>query len=183
MRPLDISIRWRSVEHGGLEQLRLTEWGGAIRANGAIVGQAGEKRLGVLYQISLTPDWRFESILLQGIDGRVSVLTRDSADRWYDTQSEQIAALLGCTDIDFEMTPFTNTLPISRAPLAIGETRRFRLAYIPAGNFEPFPTEQIYTRLEERLYRFETADGSFSADIAVDEDGLVTDYPGLFVRD
>ena len=163
MRPLDISIRWRSVEHGGLEQLRLTEWGGAIRANGAIVGQAGEKRLGVLYQISLTPDWRFESILLQGIDGRVSVLTRDSADRWYDTQSEQIAALLGCTDIDFEMTPFTNTLPINRAPLAIGETRRFRL--------------------EERLYRFETADGSFSADIAVDEDGLVTDYPGLFVRD
>ena len=76
----------------------------------------------------------------------------------------------------------TNTLPIRRSPLAIGETRRFKMAYIPATSLEPFATEQIYTRLSERVYRFETADGSFTADIGVDEDGFVTDYPGLFER-
>jgi len=80
------------------------------------------------------------------------------------------------------MTPFTNTLPLRRAPLAVGETRRLRIAYIPATTLEPYPAEQIYTRLEERRYRFETADGSFTADIGVDEDGLVVDYPGLFER-
>ena len=32
------------------------------------------------------------------------------------------------------------------------------------------------------LVRFETADGSFSADLTFDRDGLVVDYPGLARR-
>jgi hypothetical protein len=35
---------------------------------------------------------------------------------------------------------------------------------------------------EGRLYRYEAVDRSFTADLTVDEDGLVTEYPGLFVR-
>jgi hypothetical protein len=82
------------------------------------------------------------------------------------------------------MTPFTNTLPIRRAPLAIGESRRFRMAYIPADTMEPFADEQTYTRLSERVYRFENGEGEtyFTSDISVDEDGLVVDYPQLFER-
>ena len=38
-------------------------------------------------------------------------------------------------------------------------------------------------RLGERLYLFENLDGSgFSAELPVDEDGLVLDYPDLFRR-
>jgi hypothetical protein len=176
------SIRWRSLEHGGLEQLRLYEWPEAIKIRSAIVGQIGEERHGVLYEVSLTRDWTFEAILLQRTDGAMSVLSRGKDGAWFDAQVEELPALRGCTDIDFEMTPFTNTLPIRRSPLAIGETRRFRIAYIPAAHFEPFATEQSYTRLSERVYRFENADASFAADITVDEDGLVVDYPGLFER-
>jgi uncharacterized protein len=97
-------------------------------------------------------------------------------------QGEALPDLEGCFDIDFEMTPFTNTLPIRRSPLYIGETRRFWMAYIPADTLQPFADEQIYTRLDERRYRFEEADGSFSAEITVDGHGLVTDYPELFER-
>jgi hypothetical protein len=176
------SIRWRSLEHGGLEQLRLYEWPEAIKVSSAIVGQVGEERHGVLYQVSLTPDWTFESILLQRTDGVMSVLSRSRDGGWFDMQVDELPELAGCTDIDFEMTPFTNTLPIRRSPLAIGESRRFRVAYIPAAHFEPYAAEQVYTRLSERVYRFETGDGSFAADITVDEDGLVVDYPGLFER-
>ena len=42
---------------------------------------------------------------------------------------------------------------------------------------------QIYTRLDEHRFRYEAADGSFTAEIAIDEDGFVTEYPGLFTRD
>ena len=31
-------------------------------------------------------------------------------------------------------------------------------------------------------FRYEAVDGSFAADITVDADGLVVDYPSLFVR-
>ena len=180
--PLRESIRWRSIEHGGLEQLRINEWPEAIKVRSAIVGAVGGARHGVMYEISLRPDWTFEAILLQRTDGVMGVLRRDEGGQWFDMQAEELPELRACIDIDFEMTPFTNTLPLRRAPLAIGETRRFRMAYIPADTLEPYPVDQIYTRLGEWLYRFETADGSFTADISVDEDGLVTDYPGLFER-
>lgn len=180
--PLRASIRWRSVEHGGLEQLRINEWDDAIKVRSAIIGAVGDMRHGVMYEISLGLDWTFEAILLQRTDGVMSVLRRGKGDEWFDMHAEELPELRGCIDIDFEMTPFTNTLPIRRAPLAIGETRRFRMAYIPADTLEPYPAEQIYTRLDHDLYRFETADGSFTADITVDENGLVVDYPQLFER-
>jgi hypothetical protein len=42
---------------------------------------------------------------------------------------------------------------------------------------------QAYTRLADQRYRYESLDGSgFSAELAVDADGLVLDYPGLFRR-
>jgi hypothetical protein len=182
--PLRQSIRWRSLEHGGLEQLSIYEWPEAYKVRSAIVGRAGERRHGMFYEISLTPEWVFESIMLQRTDGVMTVLSRGKHGDWFDAQVEELPQLKGCIDVDFEMTPFTNTLPIRRAPLAIGETRRFRMAYIPADTLEPFPDEQVYTRLSDRVYQFENGEGEsyFTADIAVDEQGLVTDYPGLFER-
>lgn len=176
------SIRWRSLVHGGLEELRIDVGQDSIRVRAAVIGQAGAIPCGVLYEASLRPNWLLESIRLQRTDGVTSVLRREAGGHWFDRQAEAIPALEGCIDIDFEMTPFTNTLPIRRDPPEIGETRRYRVAYIPAETLEPFPVDQIYTRLADRLFRFETADGSFRADIAVDRDGLVLDYPGLFER-
>jgi uncharacterized protein len=46
------------------------------------------------------------------------------------------------------------------------------------------PSRQRYLRLAERLWRFELVDDpdGFNAELEVDEDGLVLDYPGLFQR-
>lgn len=178
------SIRWQSRQHGGLEEIRINEWPEGIKVRSAIVGEAEDERHGVLYELNLTPDWRFQTILLQRTDGRMLVLRRGDDGEWLDMQGDALPGLEGCFDIDFEMTPFTNTLPIRRSPLYVGETRRFWMAYIPADTLEPFADEQIYTRLSDRLYRFENGEGEdrFTADITVDEDGLVVDYPELFER-
>jgi hypothetical protein len=83
-------------------------------------------------------------------------LRSDGAGRWQDTNGAHLSPLAGCEDIDIWPTPFTNSVPIWRSHLAIGE---------------------------RRLYRFENLDGSgFQADLTVDENGLVTDYPGYFAR-
>lgn len=42
--------------------------------------------------------------------------------------------------------------------------------------------EQAYTLLGEGRYRFEALGANFEAEIRVDCDGLVEDYPGLFRR-
>ncbi len=41
---------------------------------------------------------------------------------------------------------------------------------------------QRYTRLRERLYRYESRSGAFTALDEVDELGLVVDYEGMWVR-
>ena len=57
------------------------------------------------------------------------------------------------------------------------------MAYVPFDTFKPVVDEQRYRCLEQdRLYRYEAVDRSFSANLAVDADGLVADYPGLFTR-
>ena len=86
-------------------------------------------------------------------------------------------------NIDISGTPFTNTLPIRRnRDWVIGEPRRFNMAWVPLDTLEPFQDGQIYTPLGDNRWRYQAADGSFEAEILVDDDGLVVDYPGLFRR-
>jgi hypothetical protein len=67
--------------------------------------------------------------------------------------------------------------------LSVGERRQFRMAWIFAPDLTVQPQPQAYTRLADRIYLFENLDGSgFRAELPVDEDDIVLDYPDLFRR-
>jgi uncharacterized protein len=67
--------------------------------------------------------------------------------------------------------------------MAVGERRQFNMAWIFTPDLTVHPQPQAYTRLADPLYLFENLDGSgVSAELSVDEDGIVLDYPGLFRR-
>jgi hypothetical protein len=94
-----------------------------------------------------------------------------------------MAELEGCIDIDICPTPFTNSFPIRRQPIAVGERREFRMAWIYAPDLTVHPQPQAYTRQADRLYLFENLDGTgFKALLRVDDDGVVVDYPEFFRR-
>ena len=57
------------------------------------------------------------------------------------------------------------------------------MAWVSAPDLQVVAKSQAYTRLEDRLYLFESMDGTgFKATLPVDQDGFVTDYPKLFRR-
>lgn len=56
------------------------------------------------------------------------------------------------------------------------------VAYVLAPELTLRPGRQRYSRLADRLWRFEAPEFDFTADIAVDAEGFVVDYPGLFRR-
>lgn len=86
-------------------------------------------------------------------------------------------------DVDIQATPLTNTLPIRRLDPKDGESVDIRLAYIRIPDLTVAPADQRYTALRSgSLYRFESLESGFTADLPVDEDGFVLDYPGLFRR-
>jgi hypothetical protein len=182
------TARWRPLEGEGLEHLTVrpldTSVGAAIRAESALIGDRGGVAYGVRYRIDCDALWRVFSFLIETTEGKRLHLLSDGHGHWRETNGTALSELDGCIDIDLSGTPFTNTLPIRRLNLVRQSgTAKLKMLYVPFDSFEPTVDVQHYTCLKDgRLYRFEEEDGSFTADLPVDEDGLVLDYPTLFQR-
>lgn len=114
---------------------------------------------------------------------RVLTLRTDGQGCWMDAHGKPIATLDGCRDIDIWPTPFTNTFPIRRQSLTVGQRCETRVAWIGAPRLEMRAERQAYTCLDPQTYLFETLDDpSFRAHIEVDAEMIVTHYEGLFRR-
>ena len=50
----------------------------------------------------------------------------------------------------------------------------------PFPSFELEPLAQVYRRVAERTYRYESGGGSFTRTLEVNDTGFVTSYPGLW---
>ena len=190
MSPIPRTVCWIqswSASHPdvGIEHLRLSEG----QADGLVVAiddERGPFRLH--YRLSWDAQWCLRDAALsligeEGVAARTMRLATDGQGHWTDDRGAALPGLEGCLDIDIWPTPFTNSFPIRRVSLAVGERSEFRMAWVDGTALTVRPQAQAYTRLDERRYRFESLDGSgFTADLEVDEHGLVVDYPGLFRR-
>ncbi len=110
---------------------------------------------------------------LQGFSQRTVALTRDAKGAW-TVDGLPDRELKGCTDVDLGCSPATNTLPIRRLRLGIGVSHTIKAAWVRFPDLVVLPAAQTYTRLDEFTYRYES--GSFDAELAVDDAGLVTSY-------
>ncbi|WEX89238.1 putative glycolipid-binding domain-containing protein [Sinorhizobium garamanticum] len=182
------TVRWRPLEGEGLEHLCLRALeataGAAIRAESVVIGERGGRPYGLRYRIDCDAHWQVMSFLIETTDGKTLHLLSDRQGHWRDLNGVALPEFDGCIDIDLAGTPFTNTLPIRRLNLnRKAGTTKLKMLFVPFDTFEPTVDGQHYTCLENgKLYRFEAEDGSFTADLPVDENGLVIDYPTLFQR-
>jgi hypothetical protein len=138
------------------------------------------------YRLAWDEAWRLRDAALVVATERSTRSLRlqtDGRGHWQGGDGRAIDALDGCMDVDIWPTPFTNSFPIRREPLDVGERRQFLMAWIFAPDLTVRPQPQAYTRLADRLYLFENLDGSdFHAELPIDEDGIVLDYPDFFRR-
>jgi hypothetical protein len=175
---------WNKDHEGlGLEHLLLTD----RTADSVILAfdeEHGPFRL--TYRLIWDQSWRLrdaELAVATESSTRSLHLQTDGEGRWRLTDGQAIDELDGCLDIDIWPTPFTNSFPIRREPMELGERRELRMAWILAPDLTFQPQPQAYTRLADRRYLFENLDGTgFRAELDVDEDGIVLDYPELFRR-
>lgn len=135
------------------------------------------------YLVECDESWRTRPVRISdAASGRIIELRADGHGAWTDGGGAALPHLNGAIDADISATPFTNTLPIRRLELAIGDSADITAAYIAVPEFTVSGDPQRYTRTAERTYRYESLDSDFTRDITVDEDGFVLDYPGLFHR-
>jgi len=179
---------WTPWEGPGLEHLHLTQGSDGIVADGLIIGLRDGRPFRVRYTITCDERWRMRGADLLSLraDRREVRLRTDGSGRWTTAHGEALPDLAGCMEVDISATPFTNTLPIRRLALPSGAAADVPAAYIDVADFTVTPVPQRYTRLQTRAdetrYLYQGLRWNFRADVLVDDDGLVTEYPGLFRR-
>ena len=178
---------WTAWDKPGLEYLRLAVRHSGVVANGLVLSVTEGRPFRIAYDVRCDADWRVRATRV-GVPGeppKVELLS-DGEGNWTGRDGRAVMYLEGCEYIDISETPFTNTLPIRRLGLAPGESAEISVAYFEGAELQPWPEPQRYTCLEKDssggLYRFLSLDGGFTADLPVDADGLVLDYPELFKR-
>ncbi len=106
----------------------------------------------------------------------------ESAEARPVASDRELPELSGCIDVDLGISPSTNTLPIRRLNLAVGESRELTAAWVRFPELTVEPLAQRYTRLAERRYRYESVVSGFTAELEVDDLGLVVTYEGIWQR-
>lgn len=176
------TLRWRPLEGTGLEHFDIENRGSAIHVRSTLIGEREGTDFGVYYEMEIGPDWTFRSVVIRRTDGAAFTLVSDGKGNWKDGNGRALDELAGCIDVDISGTPFTNTLPMRRAKFEAGVPKRFDMAWIPLDTLKPFKDGQIYIWLGGDRWRYQAADRSFEADLAVDADRLVVHYSQLFER-
>ena len=180
-------VMWWAWDGPGLEHLCLMVGEDGVVADGMVIGVTEGHPFRVVYEVRCDVGWQVRAMRI-GVPGeppRVHVLSNGEGN-WTTPDGRFVPHLEGCTDVDISVTPFTNTLPIRRLGLAPMESAEVSVAYVEGAELQAWPEPQRYTCLEKGdrggLYRFLSLDSEFTADLLVDADGLVLDYPGLFRR-
>lgn len=175
-------LLWRRLDAPGHDCCRLLRQPDGWQISGtAVFAEEGvPSRLD--YMITCDAAWQTRSAEVRGVIGTQDtqlIVSVDDEQRWYLNRAE-CPEVRGCLDLDLGFTPATNVLPIRRLTLDLGAWAAVDAAWLPFPSltFEVLP--QTYRRAGERTYRYESHGGSFTRELQVNDEGLVTSYPGLW---
>ncbi len=131
--------------------------------------------------------WRRELDLRRDSEGVWSMVADEDGNVGLPAPGGDAALLSGALDCDLELSPVTNTMPILRNGLLHGgRPIELTMAWVSVPALAVHADGQRYRHVSSAADRhvigFDAVDGSFAADITVDADGVVIDYPGIARR-
>lgn len=178
----DPSVLWRRLDRPGHEAARLSFEDSCWHLRGTAVFAHEGQPCRLDYLVVCDEEWRTLSGRVAGWVGGEAVEVEVSVDagrRWW-RNGEEWPEVAGCIDLDLNFSPSTNLLPIRRLGLEMGQSAEVRAAWLRFPGFRLEPLPQIYRRIAEATYRYESAGGRFVRELPVDAAGFVTVYPGLW---
>jgi hypothetical protein len=185
---LERQVMWQAWTGVSLESCRITESSAGIRAESVGLGVEAGKPWAVRYALRCDVGWRARELTVASLasDEGPLRLAGDGAGHWTDGAGARLPALDGCLDVDLSSTAFTNTLPIRRLGMVPGWSEEITVVYVEVPGLEVSVARQRYHCLswapDGGRYRFEDPASGFTAEITVDADGLVIEYPGVARR-
>lgn len=176
------SILWRRLDHPGHESALLSQDTHSWHLQGSAVFSHDQRPCRLDYEISCDSRWHTLSATVAGWVGNdlVKVNLAVSPDHRWQLNEQDCPEVAGCIDLDLNFSPSTNLLPIRRLDMPVGDEREVRAAWLRFPSFRLEPLVQVYRRIDEQRYRYESAGGSFVAELRVNAEGFVTKYPNIW---
>ena len=181
---MQTNLLWTGREYYSLENCLVNVTAAGSEILSTIIGYYEGEIYKVDYLIKTNQNWEtvyFEINSRHSNQNQAIKFESDGQGNW-TTNGKKADQFSGCMDVDIPLTPFTNTLPISRLTLDINQTQEIQVIYCDLLEQQIRPVRQRYTRLSNTEYHYENVPNNFEATIQVDESGFVVDYPSLFVR-
>ena len=176
------SVVWNGGDLSLMESCALWRRDSGFTLDGTVVGMLGGTGFSARYRVDGSADWRTRTVWVQlsaPPDTREVRIEVDSASRWTVNGVER-PDFAELADVDIQITPATNTLPIRRLSLPVGERAELTAGWVRFPSLDVTRLPQSYRRLDER--RYEYASGTFKAELEVDEHGLVERYGSFWRR-
>ncbi|MDN3481930.1 putative glycolipid-binding domain-containing protein [Arthrobacter sp. APC 3897] len=140
------------------------------------------------------PGWSRSLELMRSPEGKWTVDTQVSGNSSLPAPGiEDTRALDNAQDVDLALCPLTNTMPILRLDLlnasAPADDTKLTAAWVEMPSLRVLPSKQVYSQVsaydEDRGYGvvlYSSTSRGFTAELTVDADGAVLDYPGMAAR-
>jgi len=168
-------ILWQGLIAPSIERFIASALDDGFELSGLILQAHEDVPYVVRYRIRVDQSWRTREVDVEVENGGIRSLrlSADAGGHW-SGERRRLREVDGCLDVDLEWSPSTNTLPIRRLALAVGETKAVTAAWIRFPSLEVERLNQSYERLDQHRYRYHS--GRFTADLTVGDDGLVLEY-------
>jgi hypothetical protein len=170
---------WQGIFSQTTEYCRITADNENISYAGVVVGASQGKPVDISYALETDSAFNLLTVSIQALDQPWLILRR-TGKHWQDGKGKLLPEFDACTDIDISLTPLTNTFPIRKMHMAVGASKTVEVIYIDALTGGLKPVAQKYSRLSANVYGYENLASGFTADLTVDNEGFVIDYPGAW---
>ncbi len=170
------TVFWQASD-GGSEVCRLERAGHGWHLRGTVLTHEAKQPIEIRYAVTVDSGWATTHVAVQvAIAGGEPRELSQLGALWSGTPRPP--EYRDCVDVDLSFTPATNTLPIRRLGLDTGDEAQVDVAWLIWPELRVRPVRQVYARLAEHRYRYTQDD--FTAEIVVDNQGLVLEYEGLW---
>jgi uncharacterized protein len=189
------TVIWENKESSdySIEYFDLVSKGDAYILRGTVILLLEKVPILIRYEIVCDRDWKTRSVRIiqqtpeqekRYLDLRVNQdqIWRKRSNEPSSYSSTVLEFASGLYDIDLQITPATNTLPINRCDLKEGDSQRIQVLWIGFPGLTLEQQEQRYSNISDMLYKFEIPSTGFEKQLLVDELGLVIDYDSLWHR-
>jgi len=175
-------ILWRRLDHPGHEAALLFFQTESWQLQGTAVFSYNQLPCRLDYRIVCDLHWHTLSAKVAGWVGNdlIEIGLAVSPNHNWLLNEKDSPEVAGCVDLDLNFSPSTNLLPIRRLDLAVGQEMEVRAAWLRFPSFRLEQLVQLYRRIDETSYRYESAGGKFVTELFVNAEGFATKYPNIW---